>query len=59
MRYVWLWLVFIAAMFVGAALVSQGGGLLWVGLLLLLGPLVALGILTIAYYLLERRKPSP
>ena len=58
-RYPLLWLLFIVAMIAGAALVSTSGWTMWLGLALLLGPLLALGVLTIAYYAVERRVRGP
>ena len=58
-RYPLLWLVFVASMVAGAGLVSTGGAWRWLGLALLLGPLILLGVLTLAYYVVERRRSAP
>ncbi len=59
LRYPLLWLAFIAVMIVGAALVSfPDGGRQAIGLALLLGPVVILATVTIAYYLVERFRAS-
>lgn len=58
-RYPLLWLAFITVMIVGAALVSSpDGGRQTLGLGLLIGPVVALAAVTIAYYLIERLRAS-
>jgi hypothetical protein len=55
LRYPLLWLLFLACMVAGAALLLSGDGTaqaFGIGLLLL--PLILLGLLTGAYYALER-----
>ena len=56
-RYPLLWLVFVLVMVVGAGMVSAGGSLFWLGLLMLACPLVALGLLAGVYYVRQRRRP--
>jgi hypothetical protein len=55
-RHAWLWLSFIACMVGGAALVLAGGALQAVGFALLVLPIVALSLVALAYYLVERRR---
>lgn len=59
LRYPLLWLGFTAVMVTGAALLSSPDGALqaW-GVAVLAFPLVALGAVTVAYYLLERFRSS-
>ncbi|MEA3191196.1 MAG: hypothetical protein QOD77_1778 [Thermoplasmata archaeon] len=59
LRYPLLWLAFSAVMLTGAALLSSHDGALqaW-GIAVLAFPLVALGTVTAAYYLLERFRSS-
>ena len=59
LRYPLLWLGFVAVMLTGAALLSSPDGTLqgW-GVAVLVLPLVALGAVTLAYYLLERFRSS-
>jgi hypothetical protein len=55
LRYPLLWLLFLACMVAGAAmLLSANGTVQAAGIALLLLPLLALGLLTGAYYALER-----
>lgn len=57
LRYPLLWALFLACMVAGAALLlSASGTVQWVGIALLVLPLLSLGLLTGAYYLLERWK---
>lgn len=54
-RYGWVWLVFVAAMLVGAALVlNPRAGARALGLALILLPVLAFGVLQLAYYLKHR-----
>jgi hypothetical protein len=55
LRYPLLWLLFLACMVAGAGLLLSADGTLQVlGIVMLLVPLVALGLLTGIYYALER-----
>jgi hypothetical protein len=55
LRYPLLWLLFLACMVVGAALLlSPDGARQSAGIFLLLAPLAALSLLTGIYYALER-----
>jgi hypothetical protein len=55
LRYPLLWLLFLACMAAGAALLlSPSATVQWLGVGLLLAPLVLLSLLTAAYYALER-----
>lgn len=55
LRYPLLWAAFVACMLLGAGLLlSPSVAVEWVGLGLLLLPLLLLGVLTGAYYALER-----
>lgn len=57
MRYPLLWLAFIIVLGAGAALISSGStALQWLGLTLVAAPLVALGLLTVIYYFVERNR---
>lgn len=54
-RYGWVWLLFLASLFVGAGmLLSPDGGTRALGLALLLLPLAGVGLLLAAYYLKSR-----
>lgn len=59
MRYPLLWLAFAIVMVAGATLLSSRDGL-WqgVGIAVLVLPLVVLGAVTLAYYLVERFRSS-
>lgn len=58
-RYPLLWLAFIALMVLGAAMVSSPApGMQLLGLAMVLGPVVVLGVVTIAYYVVERRRAA-
>ncbi|HLF16582.1 MAG TPA: hypothetical protein VI796_04025 [Candidatus Thermoplasmatota archaeon] len=55
-RYGWLWLLFLASLFGGAALLmNDDGRLRWLGIALLVSPLAGFLLLTLAYYRAERR----
>jgi O-antigen/teichoic acid export membrane protein len=55
-RYPLLWLAFMACMFLGAGLVlSPKPGRLGIGLALIAAPLLALGVLSLVYYMRQRR----
>lgn len=55
LRYPLLWLLFLGCMVAGAALLlSANGTVQATGIVLLLLPLLLLGLLTSAYYVLER-----
>jgi len=56
MRYGWVWMVFLASMFVGAGLIVAGRAALGATVLLL--PVVASVLLSLAYYLLERSRQA-
>jgi drug/metabolite transporter (DMT)-like permease len=59
-RYGWLWAVFVAVLLAGAVLISSAeSSRRWFGLLLILTPAALLGLLTLAYYAIERRKARP
>jgi drug/metabolite transporter (DMT)-like permease len=59
-RYGWLWLVFVAALLAGAVLVSGAdSSRRWFGLGLIVTPALVLGLLTLAYYFVERRRAKP
>lgn len=59
-RYGWLWLLFAAALLAGTAFVSSAdSSRRWFGLLLILTPAALLGLLTLAYYAIERRRARP
>ncbi|MES2155357.1 MAG: hypothetical protein V4510_09505 [bacterium] len=59
LRYPLLWLGFIVLMIAGATLVSSpSGGLQALGLALILGPVLLLAAVTLAYYLVERFRAS-
>jgi membrane-bound ClpP family serine protease len=59
LRYPLLWLGFVALMVAGAAFLSSGDGTMQaVGIGLIVLPLAVFGVVTLAYYLLERFRPS-
>ncbi len=55
----WLWAGFIVFMVGGAALVYAGPPYETLGFALLVLPLVAMGALALAFYLVQRKRRSP
>ena len=59
LRYPLLWLLFLGCLVAGAALLMRPeGSYQWLGIALLCAPLIAMGVLSLGYYLLERARAS-